>query len=195
VSFAAVYRGWVVRFAAPNSWPGASGARVHAVDGDDDLLVRLLAEEDELQFAAFTNDTAWELGQALVAAARRDRLPVTVDIRRGEQQLFHYALPGTAADNDGWIERKNRVVRRLGHSSFYVGVREGEAFAEKFLLDPTLFAAHGGAFPVIVRDVGVVGTVTVSGLPQEEDHRLVVSVLRAFLAEAEPAQGRRRNGG
>jgi uncharacterized protein (UPF0303 family) len=151
------------------------------MDGHDDLLARLLAEEDELQFAAFTNDMAWELGQALVAAARRDALPVTVDIRRGEQQLFHYALAGTAADNDAWIDRKNRVVRRFGHSSFYMGVREGDAFAENLLLDPTVFAAHGGAFPVIVRDVGVVGTVTVSGLPQEEDHRLVVSVLRDFL--------------
>ena len=49
-------------------------------------------------------------------------------------------------------------------------------------LDIDQYAAHGGAFPVIVRDVGVVGTVTVSGLPQEEDHRLVVQVLREFLA-------------
>ena len=151
------------------------------MSGDDDVLARLLAEEEELQFAAFTNDTAWELGHALVAAARRDGLAVTVDIRRGEQQLFHYALEGTAADNDAWIERKNRVVRRFGHSSLYMGAAEGEAFAENYLLDPTVFAAHGGAFPIIVRDVGVVGTVTVSGLPQEEDHRHVVSVLRAFL--------------
>ena len=154
------------------------------MDGDDDLLARLEAEEQELQFTAFTNDTAWELGHALVAAARRDALAVTVDIRRGEQQLFHYALAGTAADNDEWIERKNRVVRRFGHSSLYMGAAEGDAFADNYLLDPTRFAAHGGAFPVIVRDVGVVGTVTVSGLPQEEDHRLVVSVLRAFLAPA-----------
>jgi uncharacterized protein (UPF0303 family) len=153
------------------------------MEDHDDLLARLLAEEEELRFAAFTNDTAWELGHALVAAARRDGLPVTVDIRRGEQQLFHYALPGTAADNDAWIERKNRVVRRFGHSSFYMGRFEGEAFAENYLLDPTLFAAHGGAFPIIVRGVGVVGTVTVSGLPQEQDHRLVVSVLREFLAQ------------
>ena len=55
------------------------------------------------------------------------------------------------------------------------------------------FAAHGGAFPVIVRDVGVVGTVTVSGLPQEEDHRLVVAVLRAFLVLAR--QDRDRDAG
>jgi len=62
-----------------------------------------------------------------------------------------------------------------------MGVQEGDAFAATFLLDEREFAAHGGAFPLIVRDVGVVGTVTVSGLPQEEDHRFVVGVLRAFL--------------
>jgi uncharacterized protein (UPF0303 family) len=111
---------------------------------------------------------------------------VTVDIRRGDQQLFHCALAGTAADNDAWIERKNRVVRRFGHSSFYVGQSlrlDGVTIAERFLLDEAEYAPHGGAFPVIVRDVGVVGTVTVSGLPQEDDHRLVVGALRAFLAE------------
>lgn len=152
----------------------------------DQELAELLAQEEELQFTTFTNATAWELGCALVDAARRDRLAVTVDIRRGEQQLFHAALAGTAANNDEWIERKNRVVRRFGHSSFYVGSRhriDGTDFAVRELLDPREFAAHGGAFPVIVRGVGPVGTVTVSGLPQAEDHRLVVDVLRAFLAD------------
>jgi len=142
----------------------------------------LLAQEAELQFGRFDNDTALALGQALVAAAREDGLAVTVDVRRGEQQLFHAALAGTAADNDAWIERKNRVVRRFGHSSHYVGMLlEGSTIEEKFLLDGRQFAAHGGAFPVIVRDVGVVGTVTISGLPSAEDHRLVVAVLRGFL--------------
>ena len=151
----------------------------------------LLAQEAELQFQRFDNDTALALGQALVAAAREGGLAVTVDIRRGEQQLFHAALAGTAADNDAWIERKNRVVRRFGHSSFYVGtLLEGSTMEEKFLLDGSRFAAHGGAFPVIVRAVGMVGTVTVSGLPQAEDHRLVVSVLRDFLGlQAAPGQG------
>jgi uncharacterized protein (UPF0303 family) len=145
----------------------------------------LLAQEAELQFDRFDNDTALALGAALVAAAREDGLAVTVDVRRGEQQLFHAALPGTAADNDAWIERKNRVVRRFGHSSFYVGVLlalEGTSIEEKFMVDPALYTAHGGAFPVNVRHVGMVGTVTVSGLPQAEDHRLVVGVLRAFLS-------------
>ena len=141
----------------------------------------LLDQERELQFDAFDPDIAWALGQELVRVARERGLAVTVDITHGEQQLFHAALPGTAADNDAWIARKNRVVRRFGHSSFYMGRAHGDAFAETFLLDEHEFAAHGGAFPVIVRGTGVVGTVTVSGLPQEDDHRLVVEVLRTFL--------------
>ena len=148
-------------------------------------LAELLLHEEELQFATFTNTTAWELGCALVDAAHRDGLAVTIDVRRGDQQLFHAALPGTAPNNDIWIERKNRVVRRFGHSSFYVGTKhriDGTDFFAAQSVDAREYAAHGGAFPIIVRDVGVVGTVTVSGLPQADDHRLVVETLRAVLA-------------
>jgi uncharacterized protein (UPF0303 family) len=153
----------------------------------DDVLESLLKEERELQFAHFTNDDAWTLGTRLVDAARALDAGVTVDIRRGDQQLFHFALDGTAVDNDAWIERKVRVVRRFGHSSFYVGTSlrlAGRTMTEQFLLDETEYAAHGGAFPIIVRGVGPVGVVTVSGLPQEQDHRLVVSVLRELVGAA-----------
>jgi uncharacterized protein (UPF0303 family) len=147
-------------------------------------LVELLREERELQFATFTNADAWRLGVALVEAARSRGAGVTIDVRRGDQQLFHAALDGTSADNDAWIERKVRVVRRFGHSSFYVGPSlrlTQTTIREKFLLDEAEYAPHGGAFPVIVRGVGPVGVVTVSGLPQEEDHRLVVEVLRRLV--------------
>jgi uncharacterized protein (UPF0303 family) len=164
----------------------SSGARYRPrMAADDVALEELEAQEDELQFSSFTNTTAWELGCALVDEARRDELRVTIDIRRGDQQLFHVALEGTTPNNDVWIERKNRVVRRFGHSSLYMGVLydgDDTAFAERERIHPEQFAAHGGAFPIIVRGVGMIGTVTVSGLPQEDDHRLVVTVLRTFLA-------------
>ena len=150
------------------------------------LISTLEEHERRLRLPGFDNDDAWRLGVALVEEARRRELGVVVDIRRGDQQLFHAALPGTAADNDRWVERKVAVVRRFGHSSLYLGqvCRDGgTTLAEKYGLPETDFAAHGGAFPIVVRGVGPVGVVTVSGLPQLDDHRLVVEVLRAFAAD------------
>ena len=147
-------------------------------------LAELATEEAELQFAGFTNDDAWDLGSALVAAARRDGAPVAVDVSRHGHQLFHASLPGTSPDNDSWIQRKTRVVHRFGHSSLYVrqaSVERGTTFEQEFGLDPALYAAHGGGFPVVVRSVGPVGAVVVSGLPQLADHRMVVAAIRAHL--------------
>ena len=147
-------------------------------------LAELAAEEAELQFATFTNDDAWALGTALADAALRQQAPVAVDIRRNHHQLFHAALPGATPDNDSWIERKARVVDRLSHSTLYVrqaSIERGTTFEAEFGLDPDQYAAHGGAFPILVRNVGPVGVVVVSGLPQLEDHRMVVAAIRAHL--------------
>jgi len=149
------------------------------------LIATVEAQERELEFTTFDNDDAWRLGCLLVELAITRDLPVTVDVRRGTQQLFHAARPGTVADNDSWIERKVRVVERFGASSFLVGLRSrarGTTFAQQHDLPHQQFAAHGGSFPVRVRGVGIVGAVTVSGLPQADDHALVVEGIRAFLA-------------
>lgn len=145
---------------------------------------KLLAQEERLQFDAFDNLVAVELGLHLLGAARAQGLPVAIAVRRNGQLLFHAALPGTSSDNDAWLARKSRVVDRYGHSSFYVGTlfrEKGTSFESDSRLDPDLYAAHGGVFPVIVKRVGVVGTVGVSGLPQAEDHAFVVAQLESFL--------------
>ena len=152
----------------------------------EDILKKLQQEERELQFANFNELTAWKIGSQLVEQAIEHGLAVTIDISRGEHQLFHASLPGTSADNDEWIKRKVRLVYRFGHSSFYMGQllkSKGKRIEEAYLIPESQYAPHGGCFPVIVRGTGMVGTITVSGLPQEEDHRLVVQAIRNFLAK------------
>ncbi|WUH93379.1 heme-degrading domain-containing protein [Streptomyces sp. NBC_00433] len=150
-----------------------------------DLLAELAEQERTLVLPHFTNDDAWRLGSLLVSLARERGAPVAIDIRRGGQQLFHCALDGTSPDNDAWLERKAAVVLRYGTSSLAVGERfraKGTTFEASSHLDPALFAAHGGAFPLRVAGAGVIGVVAVSGLPQAEDHALVVLALTRFLA-------------
>jgi uncharacterized protein (UPF0303 family) len=149
-----------------------------------DLIARIEEQERRLVLPRFDNDDAWRLGVLLVELARARSAPVTADIRRNGQQLFHCALPGTSADNDAWIQRKVRTVDRFGHSSYLVGLghtAQGTTFEAKSRLDPDTYAAHGGAFPLTLAGTGVVGTVAVSGLPQADDHALVVDALEDFL--------------
>ena len=152
----------------------------------EDVLSQLLQLEQELQFAKFNETVAWQIGSQLVEQGRREKLPITIDITRGNHQLFHASLPGTSADNDEWVKRKVRLVNRFGHSSFYMGQllkSKGKRIEEAYLISETEYAPHGGCFPVIVKGTGVVGTITVSGLPQEEDHKLVVQTIRDYLVE------------
>jgi uncharacterized protein (UPF0303 family) len=150
-----------------------------------EFLDELAAQESRLVFDQFDEDTAWALGVALREAALAAALPVAISIRRNGQRLFHAALPGSSADNDGWLGRKSAVVDRYGRSSLRVGEQfrvDGGSFDADARLHPSDFAAHGGAFPVLVRGTGCVGTVAVSGLPELDDHRLVVETLEVFLA-------------
>jgi len=154
-------------------------------DDQHSLIASLEAQEQRLVFTRFDNGDAWRLGSAMVSAAIERALPVTIDIRRHGHQLFHVALPGTTAENDSWIERKVNVVNRFAAACYLVGRRleaSGTALDEALGVEPRLFAAHGGAFPVRIRDVGVVGTVAVSGLPQADDHAFVTEMISSFLS-------------
>lgn len=155
-------------------------------DADAQQLAELLAQEDRLVFTTFDHSTAWALGSRLRAEALSAQLPIAISLRRNGQCLFHAALPGSSADNDGWLLRKAAVVERYGHSSYYVGCKfraDGGNFDTDSRLDTAVFAAHGGAFPIILGTSGCIGTVAVSGLPQVDDHRFVVAQLEQFLAD------------
>lgn len=148
------------------------------------ILQELLQLEEELQFDQFDEGHAWELGKLLVEKAQRENLSVTIDIRKGEHQLFHYSCAGTAPDNDAWVKRKVALVKRFLHSSFYMGQllkSRGKSIEEAFLVSEKDYAAHGGCFPIILKGSGVIGTLTISGLAQEEDHRMAVQAIRDFL--------------
>ena len=150
-----------------------------------DLVERLRAEEAELRFEDFTLDDAWQLGCKMRAAAAAAGLGICIGIVLGEQRVFPAALPGSSADNDGWLARKTRVALRYGQASLAVGESfraKGKEFDTESRLDTGRYAAHGGVVPIRLRGGAVIGAVGVSGLPQLDDHEFVVQQLRAFLA-------------
>ena len=133
----------------------------------------------------FDLDDAWRLGSGLAERCRSEGHPVTIGIQMGEHRVFHAALPGSSADNDSWVERKSRVVRRFGCSSHAVDERyvDGDParFYSEFALSPSQYAPTGGAVPIRVRGA-LVGVLAVSGLESAEDHALAVSALEELRA-------------
>jgi len=151
----------------------------------EQALQQAEAEEQALVLPGFTNDDALALGLWLVEAARRRGVAIAVDVERAGQRLFHHAMAGTTPDNASWIERKKRLVQRWHRSSWSMGLRnqlKGRTLADQLGAAAADYADHGGCLPLVVQGVGFVGTVAVSGLPQKDDHDLVVEALRALLA-------------
>jgi uncharacterized protein (UPF0303 family) len=142
-------------------------------------------QETDLRFATFDAATALDLGMRLVALGRKDALPICINIRTATQTLFHAALPGAVPLNDLWAQRKSAVVLQFQESSLLVGerMRAKSGSFEANGLDPLAHAAHGGSFPLRLTSGFVFGAVTVSGLPQREDHALVVTALRDLLGQ------------
>ena len=142
----------------------------------------LEAQLAELRFESLSHEDALALGMDLAARAEERNWPLAVSVFLGDQHVFRYACPGTSSENDDWIERKRKTVYKFQEPSFLVGQRlisQGKDFHTETGLDQS-FAAHGGGFPLFVGDA-FVGAVIASGVPQQDDHAIVVEALRAAL--------------
>jgi uncharacterized protein (UPF0303 family) len=152
--------------------------------GRSEDLERIALQEKELALPSLDAETAWKLGSKLHAMAAERNLAVVIDVRRFGQPLFYAAMEGTSPDNVEWVRRKSNVVARFHRSSYAVGLHEkekGQTIYESQGLSLADFATHGGSFPLSVQGAGVVGSVTVSGLPMRQDHELVIEALCAVL--------------
>lgn len=149
-------------------------------------LELIQAQENELQFTTFTNDTALQLGLIIIELAKKEGKSIAVAITRGGQQLFYHAMNGTSPDQEHWIKRKSKVVERHYHSSYFMRLyneAKNRSYFETYSVSPEEYAVHGGSFPLTIKHVGVIGTITVSGLPQEEDHQLIVTGIQTLLQQ------------
>lgn len=150
----------------------------------DEDLRRVAEQEAALQFETFDPAMAFTLGTTLRDLALARGLKIVIDVSLFSMPLFYSALEGTTPDNANWVRRKRNCVSRFFRSSYGLGLslaKDGRSLQEKFGLSDADFAPHGGSFPITVKGAGCIGAVTVSGLPQRDDHALVVEVLASML--------------
>ena len=144
----------------------------------------LTMQEEILQFSHFTNEDAWELGSYMVEEAARNDLPVAVSIRLNNgYTVFQYGLSGTNCSNELWMKRKENTVRMMEMSSLrlYMLLKLKQETLEDRGLNGKDYVARGGAFPIRVEGVGVIGSVIVSGLDHMADHDFAVACISQYL--------------
>ena len=150
----------------------------------DQDLTRIQLQEDRLRFPFFTPETAWQLGLRMRQLAVDLNAPMALDIHLGDHQLFFCALAGTTPSNADWIRRKRNTVLRFHRSSYAIGLGlelKKSNLQDELGLPLRDYSAHGGCFPLMLVGTGCVGTITASGLPQRQDHSLVVEAIAAQL--------------
>lgn len=153
----------------------------------EQALAKIALQEQTLRFEKFDEHTAWELGTRLRTAAEKRGAAIAIDITLGGHTVFACALPGTSPNNSNWVRRKRNTVLHFYRSSYGFGLqleRDKTDFVAKFALPLCDYAVHGGSFPIWLGGGNMVGAITVSGLPQREDHKLVVEVLVEFLGKS-----------
>lgn len=154
------------------------------MNASTDDIAKIAAQEAALVFSTFDEATAFAVGSALRDKALAEKLPIVVDIQLWDRPLFYAALPGSTASNTNWARRKRNVVR-IFHKSTYRLVHEkarpDRTFPPADGLDPADHVLAGGGFPITVKGVGVIGVIAVSGLPERQDHAVIVEVRCAHL--------------
>jgi uncharacterized protein (UPF0303 family) len=152
-------------------------------DPAQDLAI-LVQQESLLHFTDFTPDTAWQLGNRLRDSLLAREAGGTVEIELAGQLLFACTTVGAKPNQADWIRRKRNTVRHFTRSSYAVGRQlelDQQTLESRHGLALVDYAAHGGGFPIFLAGSECVGTIIVSGLPQRDDHNLVVTAIAEHL--------------
>jgi uncharacterized protein (UPF0303 family) len=147
-------------------------------------ITLILIQESTLIFPSFDEATGWAIGSKIREIAALRGQGVFIDIRLWDRVLFTHAMAGTSSDNEDWVRRKVNVVRRFQCSSYRKGLelkRDGKVLDAAVGCEPMDYATHGGGFPIRLKGGPIIGCITVSNLPQREDHKLAVEAIAAVL--------------
>ena len=134
----------------------------------------------KIELDSFSNRMALEMGLAIIDLAKSRNQHIAVEICRLNQTVFIYVDDNLPVDKHNWLRRKANVAKQFEESSLSVknDLKEGGMSIENtFGLDDKDFLAKGGSVPVFVKNAGLIATITVSGLHDEEDHKIIIDAL------------------
>lgn len=147
----------------------------------EDQISQIEQDRKKVIQPCFSYEKAYKVGMAMYEKAFEKKLPIVISITMNRHQIFYAALDGTSCDNDNWVKRKENTVYYFEKSSYEMGLYmqlKQDTMQNRYGLPTAEYAAAGGCVPIVVEGAGLVGTIGISGLKQNEDHDFVMDALR-----------------
>jgi uncharacterized protein (UPF0303 family) len=135
----------------------------------------------KIELDSFSNRLALDMGMTILDLAKSRNQHIAIEICRLNHTIFLYVDDSLPVDKHNWLRRKANVAKQFEESSLSVknDLKKGDMTLEKtFGLDEKDFLAKGGAIPIVVKNTGMIATITVSGLHDEEDHNIIMEALK-----------------
>ncbi|MDD6467247.1 MAG: heme-binding protein [Erysipelotrichaceae bacterium] len=147
-----------------------------------EALALILQQEQEIILDHFDQDDLKLLAFDLMKHADESTIPLTIRITKGQQILFAYVANQNSLDKDNWVRRKINTVMNFGHSSLWLYYKtngDSQQLMQKYGLSMEDYTVSGGAVPLFVKGVGLIGAVAVSGYSGIwDDHQLIIDALK-----------------
>lgn len=134
----------------------------------------------KIELENFSNAIALEIGLSIINLAKEKSLNIAVQIERLNHIIFLYIDDNLPADKHNWLKRKANLAKHFEESSLSVKndlIDKNMSLEKTFALSQENYLAKGGAIPIFVKNAGMVATITVSGLNDEEDHNIIIDAL------------------
>lgn len=151
-------------------------------EGAGKLLEIIEEQENALVFDSFTNEDALTLGNILADITKDVPMPITIRIFLDDIIVYQYTMKGDEETRFGWTYRKYQLIKKTGHSSMHGKVRAMFLDELQDLYAQTDVYGFGcGGVPIKIKNEGIIGAATISGLPDPADHLLVVKGMEQML--------------
>ena len=135
----------------------------------------------KIEIDSFSNKLGLEIGLAIVDLAKERNQNIAVQVERINHTIFLFVDDNLPKDKHNWLRRKANVTKHFEESSLSVKndlAKGNMTLGKTFALDEKEYLAKGGSIPIFVKNAGMVAIVTVSGLHDEEDHKIIIEALK-----------------
>jgi uncharacterized protein (UPF0303 family) len=153
------------------------------MSAEDDLKI-VVEQEARLVFERFDEDLAYAIGSDIREQGKAIGKGLVAGVFTWDRTLFWGATAGSTSGNWSWATRKVGLVKVMFKSSYRVVLERGDKprlLEPQWGMEPTQYAIAGGAFPIRVNGVGIIGAVAVSGLHERDDHEFARSAIARAL--------------